>query len=116
VLAGSGQTWGVPAQTFLTSRLGFRLETDGVAGFDATVTLRNLRSTDLAVTGDPGATTVTPGGTLKIRDGAASPLNGVGDHELKFLGQDPTASTAEALVDCYVPAAGTGASRSFYTP
>ena len=51
VVSGSASTSAATVQTFLDSPLGFRLETDGVAGVDEAVTLRNTSTRSLGVGG-----------------------------------------------------------------
>jgi hypothetical protein len=113
VLTGSVSTAAATPQTFLASPLGFRLETDGVAGVDETVTVRNTSSRSLGVVGAASVSLVGPGATRTITAGT-SPF-GASPAEARFIVQDANAPSSEALVDCFFPIAGAGAVRALCT-
>jgi hypothetical protein len=113
VVAGSASTDASTVETFLDSPLGFRLETDGVAGIDQAVTLRNTGSKVLGVVGS-GATLVGVGAT-RVVTVAGSPLTSASTLELRFIVQDATAPSKEALVNCFFPNAGAGGVRALCT-
>jgi hypothetical protein len=100
-------------ETFLDSPMGFRLETDGVAGVDQAVTLRNTSSRPLGVVG--GGVSIVAAGNTRVITVAASPLPSASPAELRFIVQDAITPSNEALVNCFFPNAGAGGIRALCT-
>ena len=51
----------------------------------------------------------------RVITAAASPLATAGPAEVRFIVQDATSPSKEALVNCFFPIAGAGAVRAFCT-
>jgi hypothetical protein len=114
VQVGNAKTYEAPAQVFFTSPLGFRLETDGIAGFDQSVVLRNTGPGDLGVVGTASVGIIKAGATQKITAGNGY-FGAASQAEARFIVQRSDAPTEEAFVSCYFPQAGTGAIEALCT-
>ena len=112
VVTGSADSSETTPQTLLESPTGFRLETDGVAGHDQTVVVRNLRETNIGVVGSNSVSALAPGATRTVTAGGGSPLAVAGTAEAKFIVQYAAAPGTESLVECFFPQAGSGQVRA----
>lgn len=105
VLVGAGDPKTVPAETIIDSPLGFRIQTDGIAGYDRTITLVNKTSENWSVISTSGAGTLIPNASDVIHQGN-SPLAVTDSNEVQFLLQAIPLPRRDALVDCWFPGAG----------
>jgi hypothetical protein len=112
VLAGSANTNAGNTQVFFDSPLGFRLETDGVPGYNQSVNVRNTGTSTLGLIGPASVIVFDPGEVHTVSGG---PGYFGATSEAHFIVQRASAPTEEAFVTCYFPSAGTGAIQAMCT-
>ena len=115
VQIGSAATTSPTVKVFFDSPLGFRLETDGNANFDKSVTVRNTGANTLGVVGTTTVVALKTGGTVVIDGNHLGYAGAVSDFEARFIVQSSAAPGNESLVDCIFPAAGSGEVRALCT-
>ena len=94
--------------------MGLSVATDGDPDFDRSVVVRNTHGTTISIVGPFGMNNLFAGQSI-TEDSAHSPLT-AGYDEVRFLVEDATAPTSEALVECVFPNAGPGAIETFCQP
>jgi len=114
VQAGSGDSQSKTPVTLLSwPDMGLTVATDGDPDFDRSVVVRNTHGTTISIVGPFGMNNLFAGQSI-TEDSAHSPLT-AGYDEVRFLVEDATAPTSEALVECVFPNAGPGAIETFCT-
>ena len=106
VLSGSVNMATATSEIYFTSPLGFQIETDGAAGNDSSIVIRNVRATGLGVLG--AGVTILGAGNTRVVSVGASLIDVADDRQLAFIIQDPAAPSREALVECFLPLVGAG--------